>query len=113
MQDAITLLKNDSSIPLSKQEKVGFLNLGNSDNLFYDLLSKELNICEINKSNNYSDLDLDKYEFIIVSYAKSNKSPWVNSEFLKSDLEIIETLSSKKKVILVTFTNHIIYQKSI
>ncbi|MFL2591660.1 MAG: glycoside hydrolase family 3 N-terminal domain-containing protein [Flavobacteriaceae bacterium] len=104
MQDAITLLKNDSSIPLSKQEKVGFLNLGNSDNLFYDLLSKELNIYEINKSNNYSDLDLDKYEFVIVSYAKSNTSPWINSEFSRSDLEIIETLSSKKKVILVTFT---------
>ena len=39
---------------------------------FVKQLNKELNISEINKSNNYSDLDFDKYEFIIVSFAKSN-----------------------------------------
>ena len=104
MQDAITLLKNDSSIPLSKQKKIGYLNLGDNDNDFYNLLSNELNISKINKSNNYNQADVDEYEFLIISFLKSNKSPWVNSEFSKSDIKIIETLSSKRKVILVTFT---------
>ena len=103
MQDAITLLKNDSSIPLSKQQKIGYLNLGDNDNDFFNLLSSELNISKINKSNNYNQADVDDYEFLIISFLKSNKSPWVNSEFSKSDLEIIETLSSQRKVILVTF----------
>ncbi len=104
MQDAITLLKNDSSIPLSKQKKIGYLNLGDNDNDFYNLLSSELNISKINKSNNYYQAEIDDYEFLIISFLKSNKSPWVNSEFSKSDIKIIETLSSKRKVILVTFT---------
>ena len=104
MQDAITLLKNDSSIPLSKQKKIGYLNLGDNDNDFYNLLSSELNISKINKSDNYNQADVDDYEFLIISFLKSNKSPWVNSEFSKSDIKIIETLSSKRKVILVTFT---------
>ena len=104
MQDAITLLKNDSSIPLNKEKKIGYLNLGDNDNDFYNLLSSELNISKINKSNNYNQADVDDYEFLIISFLKSNKSPWVNSEFSKSDIKIIETLSSKRKVILVTFT---------
>ena len=104
MQDAITLLKNDSSIPLNKEKKIGYLNLGDNDNDFYNLLSSELNISKINKSNNYNQDDVDDYEFLIISFLKSNKSPWVNSEFSKSDIKIIETLSSKRKVILVTFT---------
>ena len=104
MQDAITLLKNDNSIPLSKKNKIGYLNLGDNDNDFYNLLSSELDISKINKSNYYSKDDLDDYEFLIVSFLKSNDSPWVNSKFSKSELEIIETLSSKGKVILVTFT---------
>ena len=104
MQDAITLLKNDSSIPLNKEKKIGYLNLGDNDNDFYNLLSSELNISKINKSNNYDQADVDDYEFLIISFLKSNKSPWVNSEFSKSDIKIIETLSSKRKVILVTFT---------
>ena len=104
MQDAITLLKNDSSIPLSKQQKIGYLNLGDNDNDFYNLLSSELNISKINKSNNYNQANVDDFEFLIISFLKSNKSPWVNSEFSKSDIKIIETLSSKRKVILVTFT---------
>jgi beta-glucosidase-like glycosyl hydrolase/CubicO group peptidase (beta-lactamase class C family) len=104
IQDAITLLKNDNSIPLSKKNKIGYLNLGDNDNDFYNLLSSELDISKINKSENYSKDDLDEYEFIIVSFLKSNDSPWVNSKFSKSELEIIETLSSKGKVILVTFT---------
>ena len=104
MQNAITLLKNDSSIPLSKQKKIGYLNLGDNEDDFFNLLSSELNIFKINKSIYYNQGDEDDYEFLIISFLKSNKSPWVNSEFSKSDLEIIETLSSKRKVILVTFT---------
>ena len=102
MEDAITLLKNDSTIPLSKQ-KIGYLNLGDKDNDFYNLLSRELDISKIN-INNYNRDDVFDYEFLIISFLKSNKSPWVNSEFSKTDIEIIETLSSKRKVILVTFT---------
>ena len=102
MEDAITLLKNDSTIPLSKQ-KIGYINLGDKDNDFYNLLSRELDISKIN-INNYNLDDVFDYEFLIISFLKSNKSPWVNSEFSKKDLEIIETLSSKRKVILVTFT---------
>ena len=104
MQDAITLLKNDSSIPLNKEKKIGYLNLGDNDNDFFNLLSSELNISKINKNDNYNQADVDDYEFLIISFLKSNKSPWVNSEFSKSDIKIIETLSSKRKVILVTFT---------
>ena len=92
------MLKNDSSIPLSKQQKIGYLNLGDNDNDFYNLLSSELNISKINKSNNYNQADVDDYEFLIISFLKSNKSPWVNSEFSKSDIKIIETLSSKEKL---------------
>ena len=102
MEDAITLLKNDSTIPLSKQ-KIGYINLGDKDNDFYNLLSRELDISKIN-INNYNLDDVFDYEFLIISFLKSNKSPWVNSEFSKTDLEIIDTLSSKRKVILVTFT---------
>ena len=102
MEDAITLLKNDSTIPLSKQ-KIGYINLGDKDNDFYNLLSRELDIFKIN-INNYNLDDVFDHEFLIISFLKSNKSPWVNSEFSKTDLEIIETLSSKRKVILVTFT---------
>ena len=102
MEDAITLLKNDGTIPLSKQ-KIGYLNLGDKDDDFYNLLSRELDISKINISN-YNQDDIFDYEFLIISFLKSNKSPWVNSEFSKKDLEIIETLSSKRKVILVTFT---------
>ena len=103
MQNAITLLKNESTIPLSKQKKIGYLNLGDKDNDFFNLLSRELDIFKINKSNYYNQDNAVDYEFLIISFLKSNDSPWVNSEFSKSDLEIIETLSSQRKVILVTF----------
>ena len=83
MQNAITLLKNESTIPLSKQKKIGYLNLGDKANDFFNLLSRELDIFKINKSNYYNQDNAVDYEFLIISFLKSNDSPWVNSQFSK------------------------------
>ena len=106
MAEAITLLKGNQSLPLTADEAIGFISLGEADGtIFYSELAKELNLIPLQFSGNQIET-LAKAEglsTIVVGFHRSNASPWKASDFSNSELRLLNELAKKHKVILATF----------
>lgn len=106
MAEAITLLKGNQSLPLTTEEAIGFISLGEADGtIFYSELAKELNLIPLQFSGNQVEI-LAKAEglsTIVVGFHRSNASPWKASDFSNSELRLLNELAQKHKVILAPF----------
>ena len=106
MAEAITLLKGNQSLPLTADEAIGFISLGEADGtIFYSELAKELNLIPLQFSGNQVET-LAKAEglsTIVVGFHRSNASPWKASDFSNSELRLLNELAQKHKVILAPF----------
>ncbi len=106
MAEAITLLKGNQSLPLTTEEAIGFISLGEADGtIFYSELAKELNLIPLQFSGNQVET-LAKAEglsTIVVGFHRSNASPWKASDFSNSELRLLNELAQKHKVILAPF----------
>ena len=95
MAEAITLLKGNQSLPLTADEAIGFISLGEADGtIFYSELAKELNLIPLQFSGNQIET-LAKAEglsTIVVGFHRSNASPWKASDFSNSELPLISCL---------------------
>lgn len=105
---AMTLVKNvDDQLPLSENQKIGYLKLGDASNVaFVNQLSKYVDIESIaiesveevlNSSNSFDKL--------IISHHKSDHSPYVNYRFSDDEINAIDVLSKKFDVVLCSFTS--------
>ena len=103
---SLTLLKNQNGIlPLKKNKTYGHIILGDDFGIsFKNQISKYSSIKSVegfsasNILNQTSSLDT-----IIVSFHRSNKTPWMASNFSKKEIDIISILGKHKTLILDLF----------
>ena len=109
-EKSMTLIKNERNlIPLSldKNLKVGLVNLGiDSGMTFHNYLNDFRVVEKIDISDLKKIKDLNKkYDKIIISVHKSDKSPFENYKLSKKEVSIINTLKKNNEIVLVVFSN--------
>ena len=109
-EKSMTLIKNErNSIPLSldKDLKVGLVNLGTENSeTFHNYLNNFRIVEKIDISDLKKIKDAHKrYDKIIVSVHKADKSPFEDYKLSKNEISIINTLKKNNEIILVVFSN--------
>lgn len=103
---SLTLLKNKNGLlPLKKNLNYGHLSLGDDfGNSFKNRISNYANIISIEEFNTANILNKTaKIDTIIVSFHRSNKNPWMASNFSKEEIELVSILGKHKTLILDIF----------
>ncbi|MDB4715615.1 serine hydrolase [Flavobacteriaceae bacterium] len=107
MQNAITVVNNkDNVLPLDKTKTYGYLSLGDDEGTFFkNTLIGNINLKSVDsKTQNEQILEqLEPYKEVIISFHRSNASPWKASNFSKKELELIDLLAKQHTVILTVF----------
>ena len=107
MQNAITVVNNkDNVLPLDKTKTYGYLSLGDDEGTFFkNTLIGNINLKSVDsKTQNEQILEqLEPYKEVIISFHRSNASPWKASNFSKKELELIALLAKQHTVILNVF----------
>ena len=106
MGKALTLLKNEKELlPLKASSNLGHLALGDASGaVFLEQLQHYSSITKIEKATPLTILERSaKMDTIIVSFHRSNASPWKASDFSKSELAIIKKLAEHKTLVLNVF----------
>ena len=103
---AITLLKNSNSIlPLKTTSKIGHIALGDAAaNTFVNQLDKYGSFDLIKDLTAQNAIEKTKaLDTLIVSFHRSNDTPWKASSFNKEEVQIIAALAKTKTLILDVF----------
>jgi len=106
MGEALTLIQDKGVLPLSENETLGFLSLGDDEGeAFYTALAKERNVQRIHFTGDRSiTIDAAKQlKTIVVGFHRSNANPWKASDFSSQERALLEELTSTHQVILVPF----------
>ena len=106
MGEALTLIQDKGVLPLSENETLGFLSLGDDEGeAFYTALAKERNVQRIHFTGDRSiTIDAAKQlKTIVVGFHRSNANPWKASDFSAQERALLEELTSTHQVILVPF----------
>jgi len=109
-KNAITLVKNnDDLLPFKRLDtlKIASVSLGlSSSTTFVRTLQKYKDIDEVKglSTENYKQ-KLKGYNTIVIGVHKSDKHPWKSYVLSKTELALINKISSYKKVILTVFTS--------
>ena len=106
-ENAVTVVKNDGNIlPIKNlNQKIAYVKLGDdTSSSFVSTLKKYTEVTEVS-DNNIDTLmtKLKDYETVIIGYHKSDKSWWKSPELTVSELQVIDSIASKKKVIIDCF----------
>ncbi|MCF6128837.1 serine hydrolase [Flavobacterium sp. AS60] len=106
-ENAVTVVKNDGNIlPIRNlNQKIAYVKLGDDTNSsFVTTLKKYTNVTEVSETNIDSLMaKLTDYETVVIGYHKSHKSWWKSPELTVPELQVIDSIASKKKVILDCF----------
>lgn len=106
-ENAITVLQNKESILPIKDlsQKIAYVKLGDSNNSsFLTTLKKYTEVIEVSDTNIYRlNYKLKDYSTVIIGFHKLDKA-WENQEFSETELNWLEQIASKNKVILDVFT---------
>ncbi|MEO5775488.1 MAG: glycoside hydrolase family 3 N-terminal domain-containing protein [Flavobacterium sp.] len=106
-ENAVTVVKNDGNIlPIKNlNQKIAYVKLGDDTNSsFVKTLKKYTEVTEVSDTNIDTLMTkLKDYETVIIGYHKSDKSWWKAPELTVPDLQIIDSIASKKKVIIDCF----------
>ena len=103
---AITLLRNKNSIlPLSSDVSIAHIAMGDAESTAFEMhLQKYASVDLIKDINIQNVLDKTKtHDTIIVSFHRSNATPWKASSFKKEELQLLAKLAKNKTVILDVF----------
>lgn len=107
MQNAITVVNNkDNVLPLDKSKTYGYLSIGDDEGTFFkNTLIGNIKLKSVDsKTQNEQILEkLEPYQEVIISFHRSNASPWKASNFSKKELELIALLAKQHTVILNVF----------
>ncbi|MFN3754055.1 glycoside hydrolase family 3 N-terminal domain-containing protein [Flavobacterium sp.] len=105
-ENAVTVVKNDGVLPIRNlNQKIAYVKLGDDTNSsFLSTLKKYTEVTEVADTN----LDtlmakLTDYETVIIGYHKSDKSWWRSPELTVPELQLIDAVAAKKKVIVDCF----------
>ncbi|HNP32982.1 MAG TPA: glycoside hydrolase family 3 protein, partial [Flavobacterium sp.] len=106
-ENAVTVVKNDGNIlPIKNlNQKIAYVKLGDDNNSsFVSTLKKYTEVTEVPMTNIDTLMTkLNDYETVIIGYHKSDKSWWKSPELTVSEMQMIDSIASKKKVILDCF----------
>ncbi len=106
-ENAVTVVKNDGNIlPIRNlNQKIAYVKLGDDTNSsFLGTLKKYTEITEITETNIDTLMTkLADFETVIIGYHKSDKTWWKSPELTVPELLVIDSIASKKKVIIDCF----------
>lgn len=111
-ENSITLIKNNNeNLPIKKlSSKVAYLKMGDSDSdEFFKMLNHYTKVDKIDyvyKSSGYNNVLLKllkPYDYVIVGFHKSDKSPFDPYKFSLNEIETLEMISKSNNVILNIF----------
>jgi len=108
-ENAITVIKNDNeTLPITDyaKNKIAYVKLGDdSGNKFLSTLKKYTNVTEVSHTNIDSlNVELKKYDKVIIGYHVSDKSWWKKHEFSAKELDWIQKIAINNKTILDVFS---------
>lgn len=109
MENAITLIKNDSAIvPIKDLEdkKIAYVHLGDaSGDDFYNMLNNYTTVDRVEGNTFTEVLDkLKQYNLVIVGFHKSNANPWTSYKFTAKELGQLYLIAKSNRTILSVFT---------
>ena len=105
---SITLIKNDNQLlPLDSQTTYAHIKLGDyQSDVFEAQLRDYVNIKTVKSSTVEQALDsLKDIKKVIISYHRSNRSPFLSPDFSKKDIELIQAIAREHELILNLFVN--------
>jgi beta-glucosidase-like glycosyl hydrolase/CubicO group peptidase (beta-lactamase class C family) len=105
-ENAVTVVKNDGVLPIRNlNQKIAYVKLGDDTNSsFVSTLKKYTEVTEVADTNLDSLMTkLTDYETVIIGYHKSDKSWWRSPELSVPELQLIDSIAAKKKVIIDCF----------
>ncbi len=106
-ENAITVVKNqDDILPIKNlNQKIAYVKLGDDSNsAFVKTLKKYTEVNEVFDANLDSLMTkLTDYETVIIGYHKSDKTWWKSPDLTASELQLIDSVAVKKKVIIDCF----------
>lgn len=105
---SITLLKNQKHLlPLDTLTTYAHLKLGDDhSNVFESQLQKYIKLESVSPTSIKETLEnLKNYKKIIVSYHRSNRSPFLSPDFSENEIELIRAVAQKHQVLLNIFVN--------
>lgn len=106
-ENAVTVVKNDGNLlPIRNlNQKIAYVKLGDDTNSsFVNTLKKYTEVTEVSDTNIDTLMTkLTDYETVIIGYHKSDKSWWKSPELTVPELQLIDSISKKKKVIIDCF----------
>lgn len=105
---SITLIKNDNQLlPLDPQTTYAHIKLGDyQSDVFEAQLRDYVNIKTVKSSTVEQALDaLKDIKKVIISYHRSNRSPFLSHDFSKKDMELIQAIAREHELILNLFVN--------
>ncbi|MES2811532.1 MAG: glycoside hydrolase family 3 N-terminal domain-containing protein [Bacteroidota bacterium] len=108
-ENAITVLKNsEETLPIVNyaKNKIAYVKFGEDfGSKFLTTLRKYTDITEVSHANIDSlNLELKKFDKVIIGYHVSDKSWWKKHDFTPKELEWIQKISENNKVILDVFS---------
>ncbi|RZS90734.1 glycoside hydrolase family 3 N-terminal domain-containing protein [Aquimarina brevivitae] len=109
VEHSLTLIKNDRAILPVKNldlKKIAYVSLGDDDGQpFFDQLNLYAQVDWI-KGDKLSDIleQLKQYNYVIIGYHKSNKSPWAAYEFKDKELVWLYEIARLNPTILSVFS---------
>jgi len=110
LKNAITLVKNEEEVfPIRNlaQQKIAYVPIGNYlGNNFLNTLQKYTSVDFVNDGNHEVLIEkLKPYNLVIIGYHRSDKNPWKDYKFKKSEIELISKIAKEKRVILDVFAS--------
>ena len=101
---ALTLLENDGILPLSKEQAVGHLPLGDdSAKAFSEQLQNFLSVDPLSTDSLQKWSESNPNRPIVVSFHRPNEDPWEPYTFSKEQLKRLRKLQKKHPIILLPF----------
>jgi beta-glucosidase-like glycosyl hydrolase/CubicO group peptidase (beta-lactamase class C family) len=108
MEKALTVIKNDSAIlPIQnlQKKKIAYVNFGDdSGREFLQYLRKydRIDWVKANSLDSYVK-KLEKYDYVIIGFHKSNENPWKDYKLKEKELVWLYEIARTNKVILDVF----------
>ena len=105
---SITLLKNDNQLlPLDPRTTYAHIKLGDDQSdVFETQLRDYVNIKTVTPSSIDVTLTaLKDFKKVIISYHRSNRSPFLSADFSKDDIKLIQAIARKHELVLDIFVN--------
>ena len=105
---SITLLKNDDLLlPLDSQTTYAHIKLGDDQSdVFETQLREYVNIKSVTPSTiNETLTALKDFEKVIISYHRSNRSPFLAPDISKNEIELIRAIAREHQLVLNLFVN--------